>query len=92
MKAAVGCGGTGQEDVREEAAVGNAPGGRPGSQGSKAILLTAQGMEPSPKPLSPRMPAGAPNDREAGPLRVWCTQLEQDPTQGAPLSASCSDL
>ena len=36
-------------DVREEIMVGNACGGKPGSHGSKAILLShAEGMEPSP--------------------------------------------
>ena len=35
-RAAVDCG----EDVRDEAVVGNACGGKPGSQGSKVILLS----------------------------------------------------
>ena len=35
--------------MREEILVGNAGGGKPGSHGSKEILLShAQGIEPSP--------------------------------------------
>ena len=37
-RAAVDFGKTDQGDVREETVVGNACGGKPGSQGSKAIL------------------------------------------------------
>ena len=37
-RAAVDCGGTDGGDVREETVMGNACGGKPGSQGSKAIL------------------------------------------------------
>ena len=40
VRAAVDCGETDPVDVREEAAVGNACGGKPGSHGSKAILLS----------------------------------------------------
>ena len=39
-RAAVDCGEMDQGDVREEIVVGNAGGGKPGSHGSKAILLT----------------------------------------------------
>ena len=39
MRAAVDCGEMDGEDVREEIEVGNACGGKPGSHGSKAILL-----------------------------------------------------
>ena len=39
-RAAVDCGETDRGDVREEIVVGNASGGKPGSHGSKAILLT----------------------------------------------------
>ena len=39
-KAAVDCGETDQGDMREEIGVGNACGGKPGSHGSKAILLS----------------------------------------------------
>ena len=39
-KAAVDCGETDQGDVREEIMVGNACGGKPGTHGSKAILLS----------------------------------------------------
>ena len=55
MRAAVDCGEMKQRDVREETVVGSACGGKPGSHGSKAILLLshALGMEPSPWPLSP---------------------------------------
>ena len=49
MRAAVDCGEMDRGDVREEIMVGNACGGKPGSQGSKAILLShAEGLEPSP--------------------------------------------
>ena len=40
MRAALNCGETDQGDVREEIVVGNACGGKPGSHGSKTILLT----------------------------------------------------
>ena len=39
-RAAVDCGETDQRDVREETVVGNACGGKPGSHGSKEILLS----------------------------------------------------
>ena len=49
VRAAVDCGETDQGDVREEIVVGNACGGKLGSHGSKAILLShAQRAEPSP--------------------------------------------
>ena len=49
MRAAVDGGEGGRWDVREEIVVGNAGGGKLGSRGSKAILLShAQGLEPSP--------------------------------------------
>ena len=48
-RAAVDCGETDQGDVREEIVVGNACGGKLGSHGSKAILLShAQRVEPPP--------------------------------------------
>ena len=48
MKAAVDCGETNQGDVREETVVGNACGGKLGSHGSEAILLShTLGLEPS---------------------------------------------
>ena len=48
-RAAVDCGEMAQGDVRDEIVVGNACGGKPGSGGSKEILLShAQGVEPSP--------------------------------------------
>ena len=40
VRAAVDCGETDLGDVREEIVVGNACGGKPGSHGSKAILLS----------------------------------------------------
>ena len=40
MRACVDCGELDQEDVREEIMVGNACGGKPGSHGSKIILLS----------------------------------------------------
>ena len=39
-RAAVDCGETDQGDVREEIMVENASGGKPGSHGSKVILLS----------------------------------------------------
>ena len=39
-RAAVECGEMDQGDVREETVVGNACGGKPGSRGSKMILLS----------------------------------------------------
>ena len=49
MKVALDCRETDRGDVREETVVGNACGGKPGSHGSKAILLShAERMEPSP--------------------------------------------
>ena len=39
-RAAVDCGETDQRDVREETVVRNARGRKPGSHGSKAILLS----------------------------------------------------
>ena len=39
-RAAVDCGEIDQGDVREEILVGNVSGGKPGSHGSKAILLS----------------------------------------------------
>ena len=57
MRAAVDCGEMDQADVREETVVGNACGGKPGSHGSKAMLLShAQGVELPPQPLSPHTP------------------------------------
>ena len=48
-RAAVDYGETDQGDVREETVVGNACGGKPGSHGSKALLLShMQRVEPSP--------------------------------------------
>ena len=40
MRVAVDCGETDGRDVRKEIVVGNACGGKPGSHGSKAILLS----------------------------------------------------
>ena len=69
MRAAVDCRETDQDDVREETVVGKACGGKPGSQGSKAIRLShLQGVEPSPWPLSlPTCLHQQLNNREAGP-------------------------
>ena len=66
MRAAVDCRETEQGDVWEETVVRNACGGKPGSHGSKAILLShALGVEPSPQPLSPptasALAAGTPD-------------------------------
>ena len=49
-----------QGDVKQETVVGNAYGGKLGSHGSKAVLLShAKQVEPSPYPLSPHTPASA---------------------------------
>ena len=40
MRAAADCGEMDQGDMRKEIVVGNACGGKPGSHGSKAILLS----------------------------------------------------
>ena len=49
MRAAVDCGETDRGEMREETMVGNTYGGKPGSHGSKALLLShVQGVEPSP--------------------------------------------
>ena len=49
MRAAVDCRETDRGDVREKIVVRNACGGKPGSHGSKAILLShAWWVEPSP--------------------------------------------
>ena len=40
MRAAVDCGEMNPGDVREEIVMGNACGGKPGSHGSKAIVLS----------------------------------------------------
>ena len=48
-RAAADCGETGRGDVREETVVGNACGGKPGSHGSRAILLSpVKEVQPSP--------------------------------------------
>ena len=48
-RAAVDCGEMDPGDVREETVVGNACGGKPGSHGSKVILLShTWRVEPSP--------------------------------------------
>ena len=57
MRAAVDCGETDQGDMREETVVGKSCGGKP--CGSKAIWVSHGGVEPSPYPLSPHMPASA---------------------------------
>ena len=49
VRAAVDCREMDRGDVREDIVVGNACGGKPGSHGSKAILLShTEGVEPSP--------------------------------------------
>ena len=59
-RAAVDCRETDRGIVREETIVGNACGGKTGSHGSKAILLSHEyGVEPLPQPLRPHMPAWA---------------------------------
>ena len=49
MRAAVDCGEMDRGEMREEIVMGNACGGKPGSHGSKVILLSqVYGVEPSP--------------------------------------------
>ena len=58
-KAAVDCRGTDGGKAEEETLVGNAWGGKPGSHESKGTLLShAEGVEPSPQPLSPHASIG----------------------------------
>ena len=48
VRACVDCRETDLGEVREEIVVGNACGGKPGSHGSKTILLShVEGMEPT---------------------------------------------
>ena len=47
-RAAVDCEEMDLGDVREKIVVGNAGGGKPGSQGGKVILLSQEGVVPSP--------------------------------------------
>ena len=58
VRAAVDCREMNLGDVREETVVGSACGAKPGSHGSKALLLShTQRVEPSPQPFSPHRPA-----------------------------------
>ena len=67
-RATVDCGEMDLEGVREEIVVGNACGGKPGSHGSKATLLSHTcGVEPSPQPLSLHSRHRQLNNREAAP-------------------------
>ena len=69
-RAAVDCGEMDPGDVREETVVANAGGGKPGSNGSKAISLNHMyGVEPSSKPLSPHMPALAAEQQKGWPIK-----------------------
>ena len=68
MRAVVDCRETDRRDVREEIVVGNACGGKPGSHGSQAILLSHVWGWSHHHSLSP--PTCQPpelNSREAGP-------------------------
>ena len=66
--------------------VGNAPGGKVGSHGSKVILLShAKQVEPSPWPLSPHIQHGKMKNREAGPLTAWRTVLQRRTPPRVPL-------
>ena len=59
-RAAVDCRETDQRDMRKDTVVGNVCEGKPGSHGSKAIVLShTQRVEPSPEPLSPHIPESA---------------------------------
>ena len=69
-RAAMDYGKTGPGDVREEIVIGNAYGRKPGSHGSKVILLShAWGVEPSPQPLSPHTPALAAEQWRGWPIK-----------------------
>ena len=61
--AAVDCGGTDGGDVREKIVMGNACGGKPGSHGSKAILLSHVGGGAI---TTASLPTGQLNNREDG--------------------------
>ena len=67
--------------------LGNAGGGKPGSYGSKAILLShMQWVEPSPQSLSLDTPASAAEQWRGWPItHLLHSSTEQDPSQGGPL-------
>ena len=66
-RAVVDCGETDQGDVREEIVVENACGGKPGSHGSKAILLSHARGWSHHRSLSLHVPHRQLNSRDAGP-------------------------
>ena len=68
MRIAVDCGETDQEEVKEETVVRNACGGKLGSHGSKAILLSHAWEWSHHHSLSlPTRQHRQVNNREAGP-------------------------
>ena len=67
VRAAVDCGETEQGGVREEIMVGSACGGKPGSHGSKAILLSQHSGWSHHHSLSLPTSQHWQNSREAGP-------------------------
>ena len=99
-RAAVDCGQMDRGDMREETEVGNACGWKPGSHGSKAILLSdTQWVEPPPEPLSPHTPALASEQQRGWPITglthwtteqeppfkcLMCRSTEWDPSHGGP--------
>ena len=80
-------GGTGWGDVREEIVVGKACGGKPGSRGSKAILLShARGWSHHHSLSLPTWQHWRLNNREAGPSNASCTELQSRTPTRVPLS------
>ena len=74
MRTAADCREMVQGDRREETAVGNAFGGKPGSHGGRVLRLShAQWVEPPLQPLSPRG-------------RASSLQTEKDSREGSPSS------
>ena len=73
MRAAVDCREMDRGDVREEIVVGNACGGKPGSHGTKVILLNRWSHHHSLSP--PTCQHWQLNNREAGPSNTLHTEL-----------------
>ena len=87
-----------QGDIREEIVAGNAFGGKPGSHGGRAILLShTQRVEPHWSLSFPTHQRWKLTNRERT-QRGWpfewlmCRAWEQDASQGDPLSACCHRL
>ena len=77
MRAAVDCGETDRGEMREEIVGGNACGGKPGSHGSKAILLSHAlgGGAITTASLSPYA-ASAAEKQSSWPIKSLATELK----------------